>query len=145
MLGLNVEALKIKTRTECNFECRGAPRPPEMCFGQKFSCVDTPKMPEMRLEHRIASANALSGPPNDFLQLGGTQNQNSHDTSVCEGHGVPRPPEVIFGQNFECTTHQNCHKCVWSIILLWQMLCLGRMFTVIECMVIGCMVIGCLR
>ena len=35
-------------------------------------------------------------------QLGGPQNQNSRDTSVCEGHGVPRPPEVIFGQNFEC-------------------------------------------
>ena len=35
-------------------------------------------------------------------QLGGPQNQNSRDTSVCEGHGAPRPPEVSFGQNFEC-------------------------------------------
>ena len=73
-----------------------------MTFGQNFECGDTPKLPQIGLEHRFALANALSGPPNDFLQLGGPQNQNSRDTSVCEGHGAPRPPEVSFGQNFEC-------------------------------------------
>ena len=81
--------------------CEGhdAPRPPK---GQSFECDDTPKLPQTSLEHGIASANALSGPPIDFLQLGGPQNQNSHHASVCEGHGVPRPPKASFGQNFEC-------------------------------------------
>ena len=71
-------------------------------FGQNFECGDTPKLPQMSLGHNFALANALSGPPNDFLQFGGTQNQNSQYASVCEGHDVPRPPEVSFGQNCEC-------------------------------------------
>ena len=78
------------------------PRPPKVSFGQNFECGDTPKLPQMRLEHSFALANALSDPPNDFLQLGGTQNQNSQYASVCEGHDVPRPPEMSFGQNCEC-------------------------------------------
>ena len=67
-----------------------------------FGCEDTPKMPNELREHRIASPSAFTGPLNDFPQLGGTQNQNSQYASVCEGHGAPRPPEVSFGQNFEC-------------------------------------------
>jgi hypothetical protein len=31
----------------------------------------------------------------------------------------------ILGKILSVTTHQNCHKCVWRIILLWQMPCLA--------------------
>ena len=61
---------------------------------QNFGCEDTPKRLKKLLEHRKASPSAFTESLNDFLQLGGTQNQNSQNASSCEGHGAPRPPKV---------------------------------------------------
>ena len=73
-----------------------------MRFGQNFECGNIPKLPKMSLEHRFASAKALSGPSIDFLQLGGTQNQNSHNTSVFEGHDTLKSSNMLVKHDFEC-------------------------------------------
>ena len=51
--------------------CEGhdAPRPPEVTCGHNIECGYTPKLPQRHLEHRFASANALSGPPKRFSTI----------------------------------------------------------------------------
>jgi hypothetical protein len=63
---------------------------------------DTPKVPNMLLEHTTACTNASPGPLSDFKQPGGTKNQNSNHTHDFEGHGEPTGSKVWSGSIFEC-------------------------------------------
>ena len=83
-------------------ENHSAPTGPIEQKGHIFGCGDIPKMLNKLLEHGIASPSAFPSSLNDFLQLGGTQNQNSQHASICEHHSVTIGPTEQKGHNFGC-------------------------------------------
>ena len=78
-----------------NFEGHGGPTGSKVRSGSNFEYVDISKLPGMLLEHGSAWANAFPNPLIDLQQPGVTQNQNSHHTSNCEGHGGPTSITLI--------------------------------------------------
>jgi hypothetical protein len=93
-----------------------------MPLDHNFGCEDTPKWLNMRLEHKFSCANALHGPLSDFPQRGGTQNQNSHHTSIFEAHGASTGPKRHLEHNFGCDDSPKMLNMPLSIKLLKSIL-----------------------